>query len=83
MQNGEFRRLAEDAARTKNWKRWRSYLAERQCRMYPLATAVEGLVEVKSPCNAKDIMNRLEEIVQHRGLAVFARTNKALIGSLK
>ena len=28
--NAEQRRLAEDASRTKNWKRWGTYLAERQ-----------------------------------------------------
>ena len=28
--NAEARRLEEDAARTKNWKRWGPYLAERQ-----------------------------------------------------
>ena len=28
--NAEVRRLAEDATREKNWKRWGPYLAERQ-----------------------------------------------------
>ena len=37
----------------------------------------DGLIAVKSPRNAKDTMNRLEDIVKHRGLNVFARIDHA------
>jgi uncharacterized protein (DUF302 family) len=42
-----------------------------------LVWAADGLVAVKSPYNAKDTMNRLEEIVKQRGLNVFARIDHA------
>jgi len=42
----------------------------------PVAAA-DGLVAVKSPYNAKDTMNRLEEAVKKRGLNVFARIDHA------
>ena len=38
-----------------------------------LASAADGLIEVKSPHSAKDTMNKLEDIVKQRGLNVFAR----------
>ena len=38
-----------------------------------LASAADGLIEIKSPHSAKDTMNKLEEIVKQRGLNVFAR----------
>lgn len=41
------------------------------------ATAADGLIAVKSPYNAKDTMNRLEEVVKQRGLIVFARIDHA------
>jgi uncharacterized protein (DUF302 family) len=42
-----------------------------------LVSAADGLVAVKSPHNAKDTMNRLEEVVKQRGLTVFARIDHA------
>ena len=42
-----------------------------------LASAADGLVEVKSPYRAAETMNRLEEIVKQRGLTVFARVDHA------
>jgi uncharacterized protein (DUF302 family) len=42
-----------------------------------LATAADGLVEIKSPYGAKETMNRLEETVKQRGLNVFARIDHA------
>ena len=42
-----------------------------------LATAADGLVELKSPYNVHDTMNRLEEIVKQRNLNVFARIDHA------
>ncbi|KJS28867.1 MAG: hypothetical protein VR64_22380 [Desulfatitalea sp. BRH_c12] len=42
-----------------------------------VAAAADGLVEVKSPHNAKETMNRLEDIVKQRGLNVFARIDHA------
>ena len=42
-----------------------------------LASAADGLVAVKSPYNARDTMNRLEETVKQRGLTVFARIDHA------
>ena len=42
-----------------------------------LASAADGLVEVKSPYRAAETMNRLEEIVKQRGLTVFARIDHA------
>ncbi len=42
-----------------------------------LASAVDGLIAVKSPHGAKETMNRLEEIVKQRGLNVFARIDHA------
>ena len=38
-----------------------------------LASAADGLIEIKSPHSAKDTMNKLEDIVKQRGLNVFAR----------
>jgi uncharacterized protein (DUF302 family) len=42
-----------------------------------VATAADGLIAVKSPHNAKDTMNRLEDMVKQRGLTVFARIDHA------
>ena len=42
-----------------------------------VAAAADGLVAVKSPHNARDTMNRLEETVKQRGLNVFARIDHA------
>mgnify|MGYP003647146080 CR=1 FL=1 len=41
------------------------------------ASAADGLVSLKSPRNAQDTMNRLEDIVKQRGLNVFARIDHA------
>lgn len=41
------------------------------------AVAADGLVTLKSPYDAKDTMNRLEDIVKQRGLNVFARIDHA------
>jgi uncharacterized protein (DUF302 family) len=41
------------------------------------AAAADGLIAVKSPHNAKDTMNRLEDVVKQRGLTVFARIDHA------
>lgn len=42
-----------------------------------IASAADGMVEVKSPYSVNSTMNRLEEIVQQRGLIVFARIDHA------
>ncbi|MCY7371680.1 MAG: DUF302 domain-containing protein [Polaromonas sp.] len=42
-----------------------------------LASAADGLVEVKSPYSPTETMNRLEEVVKQRGLTVFARVDHA------
>jgi uncharacterized protein (DUF302 family) len=42
-----------------------------------LASAADGLVELKSPRSAKDTMAKLEELVKQRGLNVFARIDHA------
>ena len=41
------------------------------------ATAADGLIAVKSSHNAKDTMNRLEDVVKQRNLLVFARIDHA------
>jgi uncharacterized protein (DUF302 family) len=41
------------------------------------ALAADGLVAVKSPYNAEEAMDRVEKIVQQRGLTVFARIDHA------
>jgi uncharacterized protein (DUF302 family) len=41
------------------------------------ALAADGLITVKSPHNAKETMNRLEENAKQRGLNVFARIDHA------
>lgn len=41
------------------------------------AFAADGLVEVKSPYSVKETMSRLEQIVQERGLNIFARIDHA------
>ena len=41
------------------------------------AGAAEGMLTVRSPYTAKDTMNRLKEIVEQRGLNVFARIDHA------
>jgi uncharacterized protein (DUF302 family) len=41
------------------------------------AVAAEGLTAIKSPYDAKQTVNRLEEIVKQRGLTVFARIDHA------
>ncbi len=42
-----------------------------------VASAADGLIVRTSPHNAKDTMNRLEELVQQRGLKVFVRIDHA------
>lgn len=42
-----------------------------------LASAVEGLVAVKSPHSVAVTMNKFEELVKQRGLSVFARIDHA------
>jgi uncharacterized protein (DUF302 family) len=42
-----------------------------------MAFAADGLIEVKSPHGVKETMNRLEKIVEQRGLNVFARIDHA------
>lgn len=42
-----------------------------------IAVAADGLVEVKSPYSVKETVDRLEEIVQQRGLNIFARIDHA------
>lgn len=42
-----------------------------------LASAAEGLVSVKSPHTAEATMDRLESIVQDKGMTVFARIDHA------
>ena len=42
-----------------------------------LASAADGMVEVKSPYRPTETMNRLEEVVKQRGLTVFARIDHA------
>lgn len=42
-----------------------------------LATAADGLVELKSPYSVNDTMNRLEDIVKQRNLKVFLRIDHA------
>ena len=42
-----------------------------------LASAADGLVEVKSPYQSTETMNRLEAVVRQRGLTVFARIDHA------
>lgn len=42
-----------------------------------LAQAADGLIAVKSPRNAKETMNRFEELAKQKGLNVFARIDHA------
>ncbi len=42
-----------------------------------MAHAADGLTAVKSPRNAKETMNKLEELVKQRGLNVFLRLDHA------
>ncbi len=46
------------------------------------ATAAAGLIAVKSTYNAKETMNRFEDIAKQRGLNVFARVDHAA-GAIK
>ena len=41
------------------------------------AFAADGMVELRSPRNAQETMNRLEDAVKQRGLTVFARIDHA------
>ncbi len=41
------------------------------------ATAADGLVALKSPYDARETMNRLEDLAKQRGLTVFARIDHA------
>ena len=41
------------------------------------ASAVDGLVSIKSPYPARETMSRLEDLVKERGLTVFARVDHA------
>jgi uncharacterized protein (DUF302 family) len=42
-----------------------------------LACAADGLISVKSPYDASQTMNRLEDLVKQKGLTVFARIDHA------
>ena len=42
-----------------------------------LSAAADGLIDLKSPHNAKATMDRLEAVVKERGLNVFARIDHA------
>lgn len=42
-----------------------------------LAGAAEGLIAVRSPRNARETMDRFEELAKQRGLKVFARIDHA------
>ena len=41
------------------------------------ATAADGVIAVKSPYDAKETMNRFEDMAKQRGLTVFARIDHA------
>lgn len=41
------------------------------------AQAADGVISVKSPHNAKETMNRFEELAKQKGLNVFARVDHA------
>jgi uncharacterized protein (DUF302 family) len=41
------------------------------------ANAAEGLIEIESPHRASETMDRLEQLVEERGLTVFARIDHA------
>ena len=41
------------------------------------ATAADGMIAVKSPYDAKETMNRFEDMAKQRGLTVFARIDHA------
>jgi uncharacterized protein (DUF302 family) len=42
-----------------------------------VASAADGLIELKSPHAAKATMDKLEELVKQRGLSIFARIDHA------
>jgi uncharacterized protein (DUF302 family) len=42
-----------------------------------IASAADGLIEMKSPYSAKETVDRLEKIVKQRGLTVFGRIDHA------
>lgn len=58
-------------------KTWNLVAALSLTFSFGAAIAAEGLSAVKSPYDAKQTMNRLEEIVKQRGLTVFARIDHA------
>jgi uncharacterized protein (DUF302 family) len=43
----------------------------------PVATAADGFIQVKSPHDARQTMDRLEAIVKEKGMTVFARIDHA------
>ncbi len=45
--------------------------------IFSSAQAAEGIIAVKSPRNAKETMNRFEELAKQKGLNVFARIDHA------
>lgn len=45
--------------------------------IFSSAHAADGMIAVKSPRNAKETMNRFEELAKQRGLNVFARIDHA------
>ncbi len=47
------------------------------CTAASVASAADGLIDLKSPHNAKTTMDRLESVVKERGLNVFARIDHA------
>jgi uncharacterized protein (DUF302 family) len=55
----------------------RSLLAALLVLLGSRATAAEGLTALKSPYDAKETMNRLEDMARQRGLTVFARIDHA------
>ena len=55
----------------------RSLLAALLVLLGSRATAAEGLAALKSPYDAKETMNRFEDMAKQRGLTVFARIDHA------
>jgi uncharacterized protein (DUF302 family) len=55
----------------------RTLLAFALAATVPLSFAAEGLVEVKSPHNAKTTMDKFETLAKERGLNIFARIDHA------
>ena len=58
-------------------RRWVAMFALALTFMAAAADASDGLVVVKSPHNAKETMNRFENIAKERGLNIFMRIDHA------